>query len=36
MGWGKQSKINGELATPFLVIGGEGRLKQNLLQMKFL
>jgi hypothetical protein len=32
-GWGKERKINGVLATPILVIGGIGRLKQNLQQM---
>jgi hypothetical protein len=33
MGWGKERKINGEPAMPFLVVGGERKLKQNLLQM---
>jgi hypothetical protein len=31
--WGKERKINGEPATPILVTDGEGRLKQNFLQM---
>jgi hypothetical protein len=29
-GWGKERKINGELALLILVAGGEGGLKQNL------
>jgi hypothetical protein len=32
-GWGKVRKMNGEPATPILVVGGEGRLKQKLRQM---
>jgi hypothetical protein len=32
-GWGEERKINGEPATPVLVAGGEGGLKQNLRQM---
>jgi hypothetical protein len=32
-GWGKERKINSKLATPILVIGGEGRLNQNPRQM---
>ncbi len=32
-GRGKESKINGEPATPILVADGEGRLKQNLREM---
>jgi hypothetical protein len=32
-GWGKARKINGELAMPILVLGGERELKQNLRQM---
>jgi hypothetical protein len=30
-GWGEQRKINGKPATPILMTGGEGKLKQNLL-----
>jgi hypothetical protein len=30
---GKRRKINCELATPILVAGGEGGLKQNLWQI---
>jgi hypothetical protein len=29
-GWGKERKINGELATPILLTGREGELKQTL------
>jgi hypothetical protein len=32
-GWGKVRKMNGEPATPILVVGGEGRLKQKRWQM---
>jgi hypothetical protein len=31
--WGKVRKINGKLAMPILVVGGEGELKQNLRKM---
>ncbi len=32
-GWGETKKINGEPATPILVVGEEWKLKQNLRQM---
>jgi hypothetical protein len=32
-GWGKVRKMNGEPATPILVVGGEGKLKQKRRQM---
>jgi hypothetical protein len=32
-GWGEARKMNGEPATPILVVGGEGSLKQKLRQM---
>jgi hypothetical protein len=32
-GWGEARKINSEPATPILVVGGEGRLKQKRRQM---
>jgi hypothetical protein len=32
-GRAKERKINGKPATPILVAGGEGGLKQNLKQM---
>jgi hypothetical protein len=31
-GWGEARKMNGEPATPILVVGGEGRLKQKRRQ----